>query len=185
MCASTLGSTQILLNSTSKKFPNGLANSSGVLGHYLMDHNYNAIIKGEIEGFEGEYYSGRRPTSLYIPNTQYSPDKYRKGYIRGYALAGSAGRGNWQGSAWNDGIGADFKRQLTQAGPWYMSFVAQGEMLPRFENQVSLHASKTDKWGIPQLHINCQWSENEILMMEDAAEVGKQMMIKAGYKKCP
>ncbi|WP_440876893.1 GMC oxidoreductase [Thalassotalea sp. PLHSN55] len=182
LCASTLGSTQILLNSTSKKFPNGLANSSGVLGHYLMDHNYNAVIRGEFDGFDDEYYSGRRPTGLYIPNAQYRPDKYRKHYLRGYALSGSAGRGDWRGSAWQDGIGKDFKQKLTQAGPWYMSLMAQGEMLPRFENQVSLHRTKTDKWGIPQLEINCQWSQNEIDMMEDAAEVGKDMMIKAGLK---
>lgn len=181
LCASTLGSTQILLNSTNKKFPNGLANSSGVLGHYLMDHNYNAVIKGEIPGFEDEYYSGRRPTGLYIPNSQYSPEKYNKNYLRGYALAGSASRENWQDGAWKDGIGTAFKQQLTQAGPWQMTLMAQGEMLPRFENQVSLHKNKTDKWGIPQLHINCRWSENEILMMEDAAQVGKQMMIKAGF----
>lgn len=182
LCASTLGSTQIMLNSTSKKFPNGIANSSGVLGHYLMDHVYNAGASGQIEGYEDEYYSGRRPTAAYIPNFQFEPSKYRHNYKRGYALAGSAGRGNWQGAAFSDGIGKNFKEKLTQAGGWHFGLHAQGEMLPRFENQVSLHQNKTDKWGIPQLHINCQWSDNEKLMMDDAAATAKDMLIKAGLK---
>ena len=71
LCASTLGSTQIMLNSTSASFPNGIANSSGVLGHYLMDHNYNAGASGSVEGFEDEFYSGRRPTGLYMPNFRF------------------------------------------------------------------------------------------------------------------
>lgn len=183
LCASTLGSTQIMLNSTSKKFPNGIANSSGVLGHYLMDHVYNAGARGRLEGYEDEYYSGRRPTGTYMPNFQFKPSLYKKHYKRGYALAGGAGRGDWRGTSHKPGIGADFKQQLTQAGEWYFGLYAQGEMLPRFENQVSLHSSKKDKWGIPQLHINCQWSDNEKLMMEDAAQTAEEMLIKAGVKE--
>lgn len=182
LCASTLGSTQIMLNSTSKKFPNGIANSSGVLGHYLMDHVYNAGASGKIEGYENEYYSGRRPTGMYVPNFQYEPKKYKNNYKRGYALAGGAGRSDWRGQRFADGIGADFKQQLTQAGDWYFGLHAQGEMLPRFENQVSLHSTKKDKWGIPQLHIDCRWSDNEINMMNDAADTAKNMLIKAGVK---
>jgi len=183
LCASTLGSTQIMLNSTSKKFPNGIANSSGVLGHYLMDHVYNAGASGRIEGYHQEFYSGRRPTGAYIPNFQFEPSKYKNNYKRGYALSGGASRSNWQNNGQLDGIGADFKQQLTQAGDWYFSLNAQGEMLPRFDNQISLHASKKDKWGIPQLHINCQWSENEKLMMLDAEQTAKDMLEKAGLKE--
>ncbi|WP_286233546.1 GMC oxidoreductase [Thalassotalea sediminis] len=182
LCASTLGSTQIMLNSTSKKFPNGIANSSGVLGHYLMDHNYNAGAVGRVEGFEDETVSGRRPTGIYIPNFQFEPKRYREGYVRGYALAGGAGRGGWKGKANTKGIGVSFKENLTQAGDWYFNLMAQGEMLPRFENHVALHKTKKDKWGIPQLHIDCTWSENEILMMADAENTAKDMLEKAGLK---
>ncbi len=182
LCASTLGSTQIMLNSTSKQFPNGIANSSGVLGHYLMDHVYNAGANGKVEGYLDEYYSGRRPTGTYIPNFQFEPSRYKKHYKRGYALAGYSGRSDWRGARFAKGIGADFKQQLTQAGDWYFGLQAQGEMLPRYENQVSLHPTKKDKWGIPQLHINCQWSENEIAMMDDAEQTAKDMLIKAGLK---
>ena len=159
-----------------------MAKSSGGLGQDLREQVYKAGASGRLEGYENEYYSGRRPTAAYIPNFQFEPSKYKKTYKRGYALAGGAGRSNWQGNRFKDGIGADFKQQMTQAGDWYFGLHAQGEMLPRYENQVSLHETKKDKWGIPQLHINCQWSENERLMMADAAETAKDMLIKAGVK---
>ena len=182
LCASTLGSTQIMLNSKSRKFPNGIANSSGVLGHYLMDHNYNAGATGTVEGFEDEFYSGRRPTGPYIPNFRYEPSRYGKGFVRGYALAGGSSRADWRGASAQDGIGADYKNALIKPGPWTFGLYAQGEMLPRYENTVSLHPRKTDKWGIPQLHINCTWSDNEKLMMDDAAEQAELMLNKAGLK---
>ncbi|MGQ8366111.1 GMC oxidoreductase [Glaciecola sp. 1036] len=180
LCASTFGSTQVLLNSITPKFKNGLANSSGVLGHYLMDHCYNARASGSMPGFDDEYYSGRRPTGIYVPNFYYKPEKYQKGFVRGYALGGDAGRGNYKGGAYQDGIGADYKKRLTQPGDWYFGFFAQGEMLPRFENQVSLHPTKKDKWGMPQLHFNAQWSDNEKRMMDDAAYQCEKMLEAAG-----
>ncbi|KXI28481.1 GMC oxidoreductase [Paraglaciecola hydrolytica] len=169
LCASTLGSTQILLNSATKTQPKGLANSSGVLGHYLMDHNYNANAGGDVEGFEDEIDRGRRPTGILVPNFYYQPDAKRK-FLRGYMLGGSAYRENWQSSQYQDGIGVDFKNKLKQAGKWKFGLYAMGEMLPRFENHVALHPTLKDKWGMPQLDIHCEYSENEKLMMEDAKE---------------
>lgn len=182
LCASTLGSTQILLNTKTPRFKNGLANSSGVLGHYLMDHCYNASIFGQIPGYEEEFYSGRRPTGIYIPNFQYSPEKYNRHYKRGYAFAGGSARQNHMHMRFQDGIGENYKKRLSQPGAWWFSLHAQGEMLPRFENQVSLHTNKTDKWGIPQLHFNITWSDNEKRMMDDAAEQGTKMLESIGAK---
>jgi choline dehydrogenase-like flavoprotein len=181
VCASTLGSTQILLNSKSKTFPNGIANSSGVLGHYLMDHNYNAGAGGDFDGFEDEYYSGRRPTGLIIPNFYFKPDNKRT-FLRGYALAGSAYREGWQQLQHQDGIGLDFKNKLKHAGKWKFGLYAQGEMLPRFENQVTLHSNLKDKWGIPQLDINCEFSKNETDMMLEAKQQAHAMLVAAGLK---
>ncbi len=182
LCASTLGSTHIMLNSRSRAFPNGIANSSGALGHYLMDHNYNARITGDIPGFEEEYYRGRRPAGVLIPNFQFEPGRYGNGYVRGFSFDGGASRESWKDKQEQDGFGADFKARLSQAGKWKFHLGAQGEMLPRFENHVALHPSLKDKWGIPQLVFDCRWSDNERLMMEDAAKVGKEMLIKAGLE---
>ncbi len=180
LCASTLGSTQVLMNTKTKTYPNGLANKSGVLGHYLMDHCFGAGASGSIEGYHDEFYSGRRPTGIYMPNFRYSPEKYHTKYIRGYALGGGAYRANWKGNAWQQGVGAEFKDSLTKPGPWSFNLSTQGEMLPRFENQVSLHPTKKDKWGIPQLHFNAKWSDNERFMMEDSAETCEKMLKKVG-----
>ncbi len=179
--ASTIGTTQILLNSKSKKYPNGIGNGSGVLGHYLMDHNYNAVISGSIEGYEQEYYRGRRPTGIYIPNYNYQPDPNRS-FLRGYAFGGGAMRKSWRQFRSIDGIGVDYKQKLKEPGAWKFSLHAQGEMLPRFENQVSLHTSKKDKWGIPLLTIECEYSENEKIMMEHAADEATKMLTAAGVK---
>ncbi|MBU3019352.1 GMC family oxidoreductase [Paraglaciecola agarilytica] len=182
LCASTLGSTQIMLNSTSRAFPDGIANSSGVLGHYLMDHNYNAGATGDVPGYEDEYYRGRRPGGIIIPNFQYEPKRGKKNYLRGYALAGGAYREGWQQNASTKGFGEKFKQQMTQAGKWRFGLHAQGEMLPRYENTVKLHHSLKDKWGIPQLEINCRWSDNELDMMKDAADTAEEMLKVAGVE---
>ncbi|WP_158769061.1 GMC oxidoreductase [Paraglaciecola sp. L1A13] len=182
LCASTLGSTQIMLNSKSKAFPDGIANSSGVLGHYLMDHNYNAGASGDVPGYEDEYYQGRRPGGIIIPNFQFEPKRGKKNYLRGYALSGGAYREGWQQNATNKGFGAEFKQQVTQAGKWRFGLHAQGEMLPRFENTVKLHSTLKDKWGIPQLEINCRWSDNELDMMKDAADTADETLKIAGVE---
>lgn len=181
VCASTFGSTQILMNSTSKKFPKGIANSSGVLGHYLMDHNYNSVATGDIDGFEDEYYSGRRPTGLIMPNFYYKPDA-KRGFLRGYALGGSAYREGWQEQQHQDGLGIEYKNKLKQAGKWRFGLWAQGEMLPQFQNQMYLHPTLKDKWGIPQIEFDVKFSENETAMMEDATEQSIKMLNAVGLK---
>ncbi|WP_016957589.1 GMC oxidoreductase [Catenovulum agarivorans] len=182
LCASTIGSTQILLNSKTNKFKNGLANSSGVLGKYLMDHNYNARTTADIDGFEDEYYIGRRPASLYVPNFHYEPTRYHKNFIRGYALAGGAYREDWQSYGYTDGLGINFKEKLMHPGQWKIGLQAQGEMLANRDNQMTLHATKKDKWGIPQIQFDVSWSDNEKRMMESSVEVASKMFEKAGFK---
>ena len=95
-CASALGSTFIMLNSTSDRFPDGLGNDSGELGHNLMDHHFQIGAAGIYEGFSDKYYKGRRPGGVYIPRFR-NVDKAstRKDYIRGFGYQGSASRQSW------------------------------------------------------------------------------------------
>jgi len=132
LCASTLGSTQILLNSKTKQFPQGLANRSGVLGHFLMDHNYNARVTASVPGYEQEYFSGRRPTGLYVPNFHYEPSRYHDKFVRGYAFGGGSWRQDWRSVGWQDGFGVEFKEKMRRPGGWGFTLYAQGEMLPRY-----------------------------------------------------
>ena len=179
LCASTLGSTQILLNSKSRRFPDGLANSSGALGHYLMDHTMRAGAFARIEGFDDRDYFGRRPNGIYVPRFR-NVGGQETDFLRGYAYQGSAFRPDWTRGTLVEGMGADFKHALRRPGPWYMSFGGFGECLPRYDNYVDLDPDRVDAWGVPLLRVHCTWGENERAMRRDAAEQAAEMLEAVG-----
>lgn len=178
--ASTLNSTLILLNSTSNRFPSGLGNDSGVLGHYLMDHNYRGRLNATFEGMRDKYYYGKRPAAGYIPRFRNFGDDKREAYLRGfaYSLGASRGRGNVEEG--DEPIGAAFKEKLTEVGPWRVWMTGMGEHLPYYENHVKLSADKVDQWGIPQLEISCEYKENEVNMLDDILNDGAEMLEASG-----
>ena len=183
LCASALASTQILLNSKSNRFPDGLANSSGVLGHYLMDHHFKVGASGFIDGFEDRYYYGNRPTGFYIPRFRNIDRATRRtDFVRGYGYQGSGSRLSWSRGNEIPGFGADLKRALRDPGPWRVGMTAFGECLPRYENRVSLDPEVTDKWGIPVLRIDADWGENELAMRKDMAASAAEMLEAAGFR---
>ena len=181
LCASTLGTTQIMLNSKSESFPNGIANSSGVLGHYLMDHIYNATARADIDGFEDDYYIGRRPTGPVIPRFK-NLGKQTEAFSRGYFLRGGASRGSLHHGTGTNEFGADFKNKMQKPGPWGLFLGGSGEMVPKFENQVGLNTGKTDKWGMPLLHFDCRFTKNDHLMMKDMVETSAEILEAIGAK---
>lgn len=180
--ASTVGSTSILLNSTSRRFPNGLGNDSGVIGHYLMDHQFRIGASGEAPGFEDKYYYGRRPNGIYIPRFRNLKSDEGRGYIRGFGYQGSASRRDWTSSIAEMGIGASFKKKLSGPGMWTMGIGGFGECLPYEENQLYLHPEKTDKWGLPTTVFDCGWKENELNMREDMMNDAAEMLEAGGVK---
>jgi choline dehydrogenase-like flavoprotein len=183
LCASTLASTQILLNSSTPRFATGLANSSGALGHYLMDHPYQAGAVGEIEGFQDKYYSGNRPNGIYIPRYRNLDKKTRHpDYLRGFGCQGGARRLGWDRGLNEPGFGVDFKRMLRSPGAWEMWIGGWGEHLPRYENYVELDPRQKDAWGMPVLKIHCAWSDNENKMREDMATSAAEMLEASGAK---
>ena len=179
MCASTLGSTQILLNSVSSEFPTGLGNSSGVLGHYLMDHVFNAGATAEIDSFHDSYYHGNRPNGIYIPR-YVNLEKQSGEFLRGYAFQGEAWREGWRRGVNTPGFGADFKRSLRDPGKWMMYLEGYGECLPYYENFVELDRDNLDSWGIPLLRIRCSFRSNEDMMRERATIDAAEMLEVAG-----
>lgn len=182
LCASTLATAQILLNSRSPRFPTGLANSSGELGHNLMDHISKAGASAVVPGLLDRYGYGRRPTGTYIPRFRNLgvPGEQKVGFLRGYGVQGGAGRDGWRRGAWMPGLGADFKRALCEPGPWRMTLQGYGECLPRHANYVDLDPERTDQWGIPLLRIHCAWSENERAIREDIKVQAAEMLEAAG-----
>jgi choline dehydrogenase-like flavoprotein len=181
LCASTLGTTQVLLNSKSAAFPTGLANHSGEVGHNLMDHCFQSGAYGRFPGMEDKYYRGRRPTGIYIPRFRNVTDQHPD-FLRGYGYQGSAYREGWKDVARKPGFGSDFKESIQTPGPWMMNIGGWGEMLPRHENKVTLEPTAVDAWGMPQLRIDCQWSDNEYRILEDIADSAAQMLEAAGLE---
>lgn len=171
---STLGTSFIMLNSTSNRFPNGLGNDSDQLGRNLMDHHFRIGASAEYEGFDDKYFYGRRANGIYIPRYRNIGDDKRD-YLRGYGYQGGAGRQGWQRGIAELGVGADFKEGLTKPGKWVMGLTAFGECLPYEENRVMLNKEAKDKWGLPTLTFDCEFKENEkrmrVDMMNDAAEM--------------
>ena len=183
LCASALASTQILLNSTSPEFPNGLANSSGELGHNLMDHHFRVGASARVEGFDDRYYYGNRPTGFYIPRFRNIDNQTRQSnYTRGFGYQGGASRQSWGRGNNLPGFGASLKETLRDPGPWSVSMTAFGECMPRHENHVRLDDSLKDKYEIPALLIDCEWGENEKAMRPDMAASAAEMLESAGYK---
>ncbi len=181
--ASTIATAAILLNSVSKKFPQGLGNSSGQVGHNLMDHFTGTGAQAEFDGFGDEYYSGRRPVGIYIPRFRNLGQTKQKDYIRGFGFQGSGGRQEWQeqGAA-IAGFGSSFKQQLLQPGPWSLWIGAWGETLPYFDNKIELDTAQKDKWGLPLVKISFQYHSNEDAMRKDIRQSAEEMLQIAGFK---
>lgn len=183
LCASTLNSTWILLRSATDVWPGGLGSSSGELGHNLMDHHFEVGASGQLADPElaGKYYYGRRPNGFYIPRYRnLFGDK--RDYLRGFGYQGSASRGDWRRGVAELGVGAKFKDALAEPGDWRLGATAFGEMLPAHENVVGIDETKTDKWGLPVLKIDCATGENERLMRVDMANDMAEMLEAAGAR---
>lgn len=179
--ASTLNTTLVLKNSKSNRFPDGLGNDSGELGHNLMDHNYNARVEGEFDGFEDKYYSGRRPTGTYIPRFRNFGDDKQTAFTRGYAYSCGGSR-RPESVVSETAVGKTLKNDLTQLGPWRFSMSGMGECLPYHENKVTLSKDKVDQWGMPLLQIDAELKENESAMEKDMIETAMEMLDRANFK---
>ena len=181
--ASTIATASILLNSVSTEFPTGLGNSSGQVGHNLMDHFIGTGAEGEFDGFHDKYYSGRTPGSLYIPRFRnINPATAQKEFTRGYGFQGRAFRENWQDKmSSTEGFGENFKDSLTTPGKWKIWIGAWGETLPYYDNQVTLD-SERDKWGIPLVRVSFKYHENEEAMKKDIQTSAEAMLQKTGFK---
>jgi choline dehydrogenase-like flavoprotein len=178
--ASTIGSAQILLNSASAAHPRGLANGSDQVGRNLMDHLYGMLTVAMFPGPDDGHYIGRRPTGLYIPRFR-NVGEAAQGYVRGYGYQGGVSRAGWKSLALQPGlVGADLKRAAGTLGPWVATLVGFGEILPYAHNRMTLHATRTDKWGIPIPHIEFTMGANEMAMQRQIQDDARAMLEAAG-----
>jgi choline dehydrogenase-like flavoprotein len=180
--AGAIGSTSLLMNSKSNRFQTGLGNDSDQLGRNIMDHHLGVGAGASIEGFEDDYYYGRRPSGLYIPRfANWGKDKKRD-YVRGFGYQGGASRGGWGRGVGMDGFGADFKESMTEPGGWGIGFSGFGEVVPNENNRFTLDPVKKDKWGLPVLVFDADLGENEMKMRKDMANEMAEMLDASGFK---
>lgn len=179
MCASTLASIQILLNSTSNTFPKGIGNRHDVLGRYVMDHCGGGGGSGMVPGYLDDYYKGRRPGGVYIPRFR-NIKKQEQAFKRGYGFQCGASRAGWHWAKNGKGIGESFKASVKQPGNWYFTLWGFGESLPDYDNRVYLHKSKKDKWGMPLLVTDVEIKANEKAMIKDMSATAVEMLEACG-----
>jgi choline dehydrogenase-like flavoprotein len=172
LAAGALESTRILLNSRSARFPNGLGNSSGVLGHYLMDHITLEGAGGIMPSLKSSVRNPvGNPAGYLIPkyvNTPGGPEDKR--FLRGFRFDGGADQELYAHAFGIAGYGQEWRRKVSRQIPYYFGIEAQGECLPRFDNYVALDREVKDAWGIPVLHIVASYGENETKMREGMRE---------------
>ncbi len=181
MCASAPATVRVLLNSKSAEYPDGLANSSGVLGQYLLFHNSRIGARGYLGGLRDRYYQGNRPTIVYVPRFRNLDEKSRHpDFVRGYSLAGRGRREGWQRGSNMPGFGASFKETLRDPGRWSIGLGGMGEVLPYKDNYMTLDDELTDKWGMPAVRFHAQRHDNENAMRKDMAVTAAEMLEAAG-----
>lgn len=183
MCASTFGSTQILLNSTSQRFPEGMGNESGELGHNVMDHHFRLGASGKSDEFKDKFYKGRRPTGIYIPRFR-NIDAASKmpNFIRGYGYQGGGSREGWGRYIAEAEYGKGLKDALSKNGDWSFGITAFGECLPYHENKISLNKDLKDIYGLPTLIMDAEWKTNELEMRKDMMASAAEMLEAGGLK---
>ena len=178
--AATLNTNLILLNSKSKRFPNGLGNDNGLLGKYIAFHNYRATIKAEFEGFPQYTTEGAKPTSHYVPRFR-NVYKQETDFLRGYAAGFGAGpirETNREG--YGDAL-LNNLLETKETGLWRVNSHMMGETIPKKSNHVFLDNNIKDQWGIPQLNIDVDYDDNDEKMILDFFEQFSEMYLKAGF----
>ena len=180
LCASAIESVRLLLNSKSARFPDGLANSSGTLGKYVMDHHYGSGASGTVPGFTDKRTTGHRPNGIYIARFRNVKSEHPD-FLRGYGMQGGSSRNGWGRGSSMPGYGAAFKQSLIDdLGPWGLSASGWGETLPNEANTITLDPAVKDKWGIPAAHLDVRWRENERAMDKDMMTAMAEMLDAAG-----
>ncbi|MDG1774962.1 MAG: GMC family oxidoreductase [Flavobacteriaceae bacterium] len=182
LCASSMASSAILMQSKSERFPNGLGNDSDQLGRNIMDHQLGVGASGSFDGFEDKYYKGRKPNGVYIPRFRNLDTNTKKDYLRGFGYQGGASRGNWEEAIAEHAFGKDLKEAVLKPGGWTMGIMGFGEVLPYEENRFTLDYDNLDEWGLPTLTFDAEFKDNEWKMREDMKAQAVAMLEQAGFK---
>ncbi len=185
VAASACESARLLLNSRSSSFPDGLANSSGVVGRYLTD-SVGSSLTGyfpQLAQVQAHNHDGVGGMHMYMPWWRFGA---KNEFLRGYHIEFGGGRhmpgvGEFDGvCAEHEGYGSALKQKCKSAYGTFIGFSGRGEMIPNEKSYCELDPNVVDKWGIPVLRFHWQWGENEIKMARDMQETFRLIIETAG-----
>lgn len=179
--ASALNSNLVLLNSVSRRWPNGLGNDNGLLGKYVAFQNYRGSLGGSVDGPPDRYYFGRRPSECMMANFR-NLKKQDTDFVGGYMAFMGAYRSNGDGHNLPEQIGAGYKEALNVPGDWGMYIYMQGETVPKETNTVRLSGTEKDQWGIPLLVTKVDYDENDERLLKDFLTQSAEMLDRIGVK---
>jgi choline dehydrogenase-like flavoprotein len=174
VAAGTLESTRLLLNSK-------ICNSSGVMGHYLVDQMYGVSVVASVpEARDGKAPAGLMGGSAFMPRFRNLTKADKRDFIKGYCLHISSG-----GDASPNFFplyGEELQAKLDSYANSCVTAGIFGERVARFENHVRINPDVTDKWGIPVLHIEARDTDNERKLARDAANTAEEIFHEAGWE---
>ena len=185
VAASACESARLLLNSKSTLFPDGLANSSGVIGRYLSD-TVGSRADGhfpQLEKVPPHNHDGVGGMHLYIPWWKFNR---KNDFLRGYHIEFGGGRGMPGPGDWDylceehEGYGLALKQKLRSSYGTFIGFEGRGEMIPNEHCYCEIDPDVVDQWGIPVLQFHWQWGDNEIRMAKDMQETFRAIVEQAG-----
>jgi choline dehydrogenase-like flavoprotein len=182
LCAQTQESVRILFNSATRQDPNGLANSSGLLGKGFMTHFSDAGAAGELPEFTDRPNLGgpNRPCWPLMPRFRNLPGQTpSKDFLRGYAYGVYIDNGI---DARAPGYGASYKRVASGPQPAHVTMQGFGECLRYEDNYIDVDPATLDKFGIPVARIHLTPRANELAMQKDMAVAAAEMLEAAGAK---
>ena len=183
LCASTVPSTSILMQSKSDTFPNGMGNASDQLGRNIMDHHLGVGASAASDDFKDKYFTGRRNNGIYIPRFRnIGGETNQKDFTRGYGYQGGGGRSDWTKQIAEMAYGAAFKEASLKPGDWQIGLSGFGEILPYQDNKMTLDYNKLDKWGLPTVTFDATLKENELNMRKDMQQQAVEMLESAGFR---
>ena len=179
--ASALNTNLILLNSKSKRFPNGLGNDNNLMGKYVGFHNYRGGLNARVKGFEDKYFYGRNPTEPILANYR-NLHKQDTDYVGGFTTFMGAYRSGVNENNLPQTIGGSFKEAMGEPGEWGVYMYSQGETVPKETNQVRLSDTDKDQWGIPLLITSVDYDDNDEKLLKDFLTQSAEMLEAAGCK---
>jgi choline dehydrogenase-like flavoprotein len=172
LCASAIESVRLLLNSACEQHPNGLGNSSGMLGRYFMDQTPSLLFGSDPSqrGFQTIDPAPADPYyppigGVYIPRFHNLDSSSQADFVRGYAVQGTIGR-----------------IPVPEGHPCTVGLMGFGEMLPYYDNRITVHPRRTDAWGIPIPRIRLAITDNERALMREQVRGLREIAETSGYQ---